>query len=346
MNQLVEVVAHRPKWVVMFEDEAAQLRAILGPQIVAVHHVGSTSVPGLKAKPIIDLLPEVVDTKQVDLYNEPMRRLGYDVMGEYGLPRRRYFRKEVGGKRIVHVHAWSSGDIEIERHLAFRDYLIAHPAQAKAYSNLKDGLVARFAGDKELYMSGKDAFCKETERLALVWQRGIKTHEIAGEGGLRLVPLSAAQLQFCLARPDQLEAELGLPISRQVLAPAVVQHALRVKKQRLISAPENEFAWHTYWLMDITSEPFGAGLIGFKGAPDNNGEVEIGYGIDPAWRNQGYTTKATRMLIDWALGQDSCLAVTAWSDKDNVASARVLQKVGMVVGRETEEQYCWMIGGG
>ena len=343
MNQLIKVVSHRPEWMVMFEDEAAQLREIFGSLVVAVHHIGSTSVPGLKAKPIIDLLLEVGNIEQVDRFNDAMRQLGYDVMGEYGLPRRRYFRKHVHGQRRYHVHTWQSGDIEIERHIAFRDYLIAHPTRAEAYEKLKDELVVRFAGNKEQYIAGKDAFCKETESLALIWQKDMRAYEIAGEH-LQLVPLSAAQIQFCLTRPDQLEAELSVPVSRPVMAPAVVQHALRVKKQRLINASAKEFAWHTYWLMVITSEPFGAGLIGFKGIPDNNGEVEIGYGIDAAWRNKGYTTEATRMLIDWALQQDTCLAVTAWSDKDNTASARVLQKAGMFVGRETEEQYCWVIG--
>jgi len=343
MDHLVEFVSHRPQWAEMFKGEAVLLQELFGPQLVAIHHVGSTSVPGLKAKPIIDLLLEVSDIKQVNHFNEPMRQLGYEVMGEYGLPRRRYFRKDVDGRRKYHVHAWQSGDIEIERHLAFRDYLIAHPAHAEAYGNLKEKLAARFAGDREQYISGKDAFCKETEKWALAWQKELRAYELTSTR-LRLVPLSAAQIQFCLTRPDQLEAELGHLISRRVLAPPVVQHALRVKKQRLISAPALEFAWHTYWLIVIQSKTFGAGLIGFKGVPDNNGEVEIGYGIDTAWRNQGYTTEATRRLIDWALQQESCLAVTAWSDKENVASARVLQKVGMELGRETEEQYCWVIG--
>jgi RimJ/RimL family protein N-acetyltransferase len=94
--------------------------------------------------------------------------------------------------------------------------------------------------------------------------------------------------------------------------------------------------------MVIQAEPFGAGLIGFKGIPDKNGEVEIGYGIDPPCRRLGYTTEAAGALINWALQQATCLSVTAWSDKSNRASARVLEKVGMQIARETTSQYCWV----
>ena len=85
-------------------------------------------------------------------------------------------------------------------------------------------------------------------------------------------------------------------------------------------------------------------MIGFKGVPDGQGEVEIGYGIDPDFRSKGYTTEAAGMLIDWALQQPSCLVVTAWSDKENRASARVLEKVGMMISRVTADQFCWAKG--
>jgi RimJ/RimL family protein N-acetyltransferase len=158
------------------------------------------------------------------------------------------------------------------------------------------------------------------------------------------VPLSAAQLEFLLARPRQLEAELGFPISRPVSSPPVVRHAIRLKQQRLISSRDEAFPWHTYWLMVIKADKFGVGLIGFKGIPDEHGEVEIGYGIDPNYRRKGYMTEAAGTLIDWALEQTTCLAVMAWSDKDNQASSRVLEKVGMKKARETADQFCWVRG--
>ena len=343
MARAIEVVPYDPGWIALFASEAKLLRAVFGHEVVAVHHIGSTSIPGMKAKPIIDVLLEVRDIERVDAFNESMRRLGYEPRGEYGLPERRYFPKTVNGHRTVHVHAWQSGDSEIGRHLVFRDYMMAHPERAQAYGELKEALVAQYAGDNEAYIAGKDSFCQEMDRLAISWQNSIDAFEFESER-LRLVPLSAAQLEFLLSRPRQLEAELGFSISRPVTSTAVVRHAIRLKQQRLISSGEEEFPWYTYWLLVITADRFGAGLIGFKGVPDDHGEVEIGYGIDPDYRRKGYTTEAARMLIDWALEQPPCMVVTAWSDKDNQASARVLEKVGMTMARETAEQFCWVRG--
>jgi GrpB-like predicted nucleotidyltransferase (UPF0157 family)/RimJ/RimL family protein N-acetyltransferase len=341
MERIVEVLPHNPEWVTIFTAEAEMLRSILGTEVVTVHHIGSTSIPDLKAKPIVDILLEVQDIEKVDAFNKPMRQLGYEPRGEFGLPHRRYFPKTVHGNRTHHVHTWQSGDVEIERHLAFRDYLIAHKEKAQEYGRLKEDLVAQYAGDREAYIAGKHNFCQELQRQALAWQQAIRAFEIRSDR-LRLIPLSAAQLEFLLSRPRQLEAELGFAISRPVLSPPVVRHAIRVKQQRLATSPAEEFPWHTYWLMVIQAEPFGAGLIGFKGIPDKNGEVEIGYGIDPSCRRLGYTTEAAGALINWALQQATCLSVTAWSDKSNRASARVLEKVGMQIARETTSQYCWV----
>ena len=343
MKRIIEIVPYDPAWIELFTIEARLLRSVLGQEVVAVHHIGSTSIPGMKAKPVIDILLEVRDIEQVDAFNEPMRRLGYEPRGEYGLPHRRYFPKTVNGHRAVHIHAWRSGDSEIERHLAFRDFMIAHPEQAQAYGDLKETLVAQYAGDKEAYISGKNEFCQEMERQAIGWQSSINAFKIESER-LHLMPLSAAQLEFLLARPRQLEAELGFPISRLVSSPPVVRHAIRLKQHRLINSGEEEFPWYTYWLLVVAADRFGAGLIGFKGVPDDYGEVEIGYGIDPNYRRKGYTTEAAGKLIDWALEQPPCLAVTAWSDKDNQASARVLEKVGMKKARETADQFCWVRG--
>lgn len=343
MKRIIEVLSYDPEWIKLFEVEAGLLRSIFGQEVAAIHHIGSTSIPGMKAKPIIDILLEVRDIERVDLFNEPMLRLGYEPRGEYGLPHRRYFPKTANGHRTFHIHAWQSGESEIERHLAFRDFMIAHPQQAQAYGSLKEALIDKFAGDKEAYISGKNHFCQEMERQALRWQRSISTSVIESER-LRMVPLTAAQLDFLLTRPDQLEAELGFEISGPVAAPPIVRHAIRMKQHRLIISAEKEFAWHTYWLMVIGTDRYGAGLIGFKGVPDKHGEVEIGYGIDPDFRGKGYTTEAACALIDWALRQPECQAVTAWSDKENRASARVLQKVGMTMAKESGNQLCWVRG--
>lgn len=106
--------------------EAEQVTKILGENVVAVHHIGSTAIPHIYAKPIIDLLVEVQDITQVDAQNTSMQSLGYDVMGEFGLSGRRYFRKNnQEDVRTHHIHTFTVGSAQVTRHLAFRDYMIA-----------------------------------------------------------------------------------------------------------------------------------------------------------------------------------------------------------------------------
>jgi GrpB-like predicted nucleotidyltransferase (UPF0157 family) len=169
MLRKVEVVPPNPVWRSKFEQESKQVALALGENVVTVHHVGSTSIPHIHAKPIIDMLAEVKDITQVDARNDAMAALGYQAMGEFGLPGRRYFIKEVDGTRTHQVHTFQSG-AEVERHLAFRDYMTAHPEAARQYSDLKRELAKQFPTDIYGYMDGKDAFIKEMERKALEWQ--------------------------------------------------------------------------------------------------------------------------------------------------------------------------------
>ena len=167
----VEVVPHDPRWRDAFEAEAERVAAALGGNVVAVHHVGSTAIPGIYAKPVIDLLVEVRDIAAVDGRSHTMESLGYEVMGEYGIHGRRYFRKDDReGVRTHHVHAFEAGSAEARRHLAFRDYMIAHPADAQRYSELKRKLAAEHPQNIDEYMDGKDGFIKEIDRRAARWR--------------------------------------------------------------------------------------------------------------------------------------------------------------------------------
>ncbi|HEX8503293.1 MAG TPA: GrpB family protein [Pyrinomonadaceae bacterium] len=167
----VEVVPHDPRWRDAFEAEAKDIAAALGDNVAAVHHIGSTAIPGIYAKPIIDFLVEVRDIAGVDGRSPAMETLGYEVMGEYGIPGRRYFRKDDReGVRTHHVHAFETGSAEAGRHLAFRDYMLAHPEEAQRYSELKRRLASEHPQSPDGYMDGKDGFIKEMERRAARWR--------------------------------------------------------------------------------------------------------------------------------------------------------------------------------
>lgn len=162
----VVVVPHSPKWQKLFEQESKCIRRALGKTAVAVHHIGSTAIPGIYAKPIIDLLVEVGDITCVDQQNAQMVLAGYEAMGEFGIAGRRYFRKESLQKRTHHVHVFAVGSAQIERHLAFRDYLIGHPDAAQDYSELKRSLAKEYSTNIEKYMDGKDEFIKAIDEKA------------------------------------------------------------------------------------------------------------------------------------------------------------------------------------
>ena len=163
----VVVVPHDPRWAELFRREAEQVRQALGANVVAVHHIGSTAVPTIYAKPILDLLVEVHDVAAIDACDAAMRALGYEPRGEFGIPGRRFFRKDdAAGIRTHHIHAFDAGTPQVTRHLAFRNFLIAHPDWAQRYSDLKRELAVTCHDDIEAYMDGKDALIREIDALA------------------------------------------------------------------------------------------------------------------------------------------------------------------------------------
>lgn len=160
-------------------------------------------------------------------------------------------------------------------------------------------------------------------------KQGIRTPRMC------LVALSPVQLKNYMRNPSALELDLHVKLSRDVVT-YVVHRAMRIKLSKMASAAKKDYPWFTYWLMVIEPAEFGAGLIGFKGAPDSRGAVEVGYGIDPAYRGQGYTTEALQGLVQWAFQQDACKIITAQTVQ-NPPSMRVLEKSGFHLVTEDHE---------
>lgn len=168
---IIEMKEHNPQWALMYADEAEKIKEILGDELAEIYHIGSTSVEGLKAKLVIDIMGAVKNIDNVDQYNAEFIKLGYEPMGEYGISERRFFRKG-GEKRTHHIHIFQITDREnIERHLAVRDYLREHSEDAAAYGELKSELAQKYPRDIEAYCDGKDSFVKNLEKKALAWYR-------------------------------------------------------------------------------------------------------------------------------------------------------------------------------
>lgn len=169
------VVPHDPLWKKAFADEAKAIKLAFGTTSVQVHHIGSTAIPGILAKPVIDLLGVVPMLADADTNARALESLGFESVGPYGIEGRRYFRKsDSNGTRTHHLHVFEEGSPHVERHVAFRDYLIAHPKVAKEYSSLKEHLTRREAPTWGAYLDGKEPFIRRVEPLALDWFRKLK----------------------------------------------------------------------------------------------------------------------------------------------------------------------------
>ncbi|MCP3929902.1 MAG: GrpB family protein [Bacteroidetes bacterium] len=153
-------------WSQEFNQEAKLLKETLGDIIINIHHIGSTAIPGIYAKPIIDMILEVADINKLDRFNKKFEALGYVPKGEYGIAGRRYFQKG-GDLRTHHIHAFAIGNEEIARHVRFRYYLRANKAKANEYESLKLSLAKKFKHDPEKYWLGKNDLIKQLDIEAL-----------------------------------------------------------------------------------------------------------------------------------------------------------------------------------
>lgn len=167
-HSLIEIVPYDPRWPREYERASAELAAALGSNLLALHHIGSTSIPGLHAKPILDMLGVVGNLEAADARTIEMERLGYEAKGEFGIEGRRYFRRDDStGRRTHHLHVFAEGSPHVLRHLAFRDSLREDPSLAEQYGNLKRQLAADHAFDMEAYLDGKSSFIQEVVARAL-----------------------------------------------------------------------------------------------------------------------------------------------------------------------------------
>ena len=160
--------AYDPKWA----EDAAEACALWMTHVaglVTVHHIGSTSVPGLPAKPIIDLLPVFETQEARDQARQSVETLGYEWMGAFGLEGRAYARKidPETGRRLVHAHGYAEGHADIRRHLAFRDILRQNAALRAAYTSVKASCAARHPDGGPAYGDCKSGWIEKTEAIAL-----------------------------------------------------------------------------------------------------------------------------------------------------------------------------------
>ncbi len=154
----VEIAEYDPAWPALFERERGLLEGALGDLASAIEHVGSTAVPGLGAKPVIDIMVGLRTLAHHEPCVPPLQALGYEYKGEYGIPCRLYFRRFTEGRLSHQIHMVERGSDLWQRHLLFRDYLRGHPDEAEAYHELKVRLATEFRTDRVGYTEAKSEF--------------------------------------------------------------------------------------------------------------------------------------------------------------------------------------------
>jgi putative glutamine amidotransferase len=160
------VAEYDPAWPHLFEEEAARLREALGAIAVRIEHVGSTAVPGLAAKPVIDIQVSVDRMVPRGRFVVPLETLGYEFVADPTDPEHEYFKKDLGGVRTHQIHVCPVGGEWERRHLAFRDHLRTHPEDSARYAELKRLLADRHPNDVMAYVDAKTPFIRELESRA------------------------------------------------------------------------------------------------------------------------------------------------------------------------------------
>lgn len=172
MPQHITVVNYDPEWPSKYVRERDYITEILKENCISIYHIGSTSVPGLAAKPIIDIMAVVRSLEKVDTVAEKFSEIGYEYLGEFGITGRRYLRKG-GDERTHQIHIFQADDWNnIGRHLAFRDYMHTHEKERNEYAKIKKDLAQKFPYDIDGYCDGKENFVREMEERALAQYDG------------------------------------------------------------------------------------------------------------------------------------------------------------------------------
>jgi GrpB-like predicted nucleotidyltransferase (UPF0157 family) len=164
----IELVPHDPLWSLHYDEAQQVLSRVLGGYVVDIQHVGSTSIPGIMAKPVVDIAVAIESYPLPDSVLETVKALGYTYWGEYGIPRRHLFftRESVPGFNI-HINELSNE--EFQRHVLFRDFLRAHPEVAREYETLKMELAAQHTVVND-YAESKSEFVQGVLERARYWR--------------------------------------------------------------------------------------------------------------------------------------------------------------------------------
>ncbi|MEK6796901.1 MAG: GrpB family protein [Spirochaetota bacterium] len=166
LKRNVILTEYTEEWLNKYNAESQLWVDMLNDNLVAIHHVGSTAIGTIKAKPIIDIMIVTKQLERLDTFSSILLGKGYEVKGENGISGRRYFQKDINGERVYHIHAYEEGHKEIADHILFRDYMRENLTCALEYEKLKMQLASTYPNDKKEYGKGKDEYIQKIIKKA------------------------------------------------------------------------------------------------------------------------------------------------------------------------------------
>ncbi len=170
----IELVEHNPNWRLSFEREAKKLRKVFGKDCIDIQHCGSTAIPGILAKPIIDIALIVPSLQKAKRYEKKLKEIGYEIKKNDTRKERLFFTKGLEEKRTHYLHIGETGSGYAEDMILFRDYLCNHKSAAKAYSELKENLAEKYKSTREIYTEKKSKLVNAVVKKA---KKSLRTQE-------------------------------------------------------------------------------------------------------------------------------------------------------------------------
>lgn len=191
-SNTIQLTPYNPDWPTRFKMEACRIQKILGSRLKAIYHIGSTSIPDMPAKPVIDMVLVFATVNEMDFIAQQLAQLHYDPLRRQIIPQVSFFTKRQDDELSFHLHLHEQGSPQINRHVHFRDYVSQHPDVAQEYATLKMRLAAQ-SSDVYSYVSGKDKLVQEIDTKAKMWL-GRRCDYLPANTGLRAKDWSNQQI--------------------------------------------------------------------------------------------------------------------------------------------------------
>lgn len=324
---MIQLQPYNSRWPHWFEQEKHRLEASLGSVVKQIEHIGSTAIPGIHAKPVIDILIAVSDLTQfTSRHIEQMRLSGYEYVPDFEtkVPSRRYFRKQnEQGESLYQVHVVNEYSAWWHRHLLFRDFLRTHEHYAKEYENEKLAL-AKHYDDTGLYSDAKSSICQKLETLAFydfkLNRPLMETARLIG-----FIPQMACLDDYrSMFQDEQFTRQYGGEVSDKLITQMLSRDV-----EVWDASQMGPLAW-----FDRSSYAF-VGRAGIKSImADNEQEIELTYALRPPYWGQGLAAEAGRELLNRAFRDWKLTNVVCFTRPENHRSLGVIDKLGFQFEKE------------